>query len=939
MKRIKRLKVILTTLLFLSAAVLFAACGGGGGSLATPANLYLDEDDNLNWSSVENARTYNVEIVAKADGSRTERSTRRTNTSLYALDVGDYDIRVRAVSGSGNASDWSETIAFQRVPDAGYTYRAVEDNTAWALTSARASVGDVEIGDLYRGKPVIEISDGAFRNNDRVTSASFGKFVRRVGERVFYNCIALTSVTLPDSIVSVGESLFHGCSQLKNADLPAAIDVIPNYTYAYCAALETVTISDEVKSIGESAFYSCTALKDVEIPDSVETIGQYAFSRDSAFTSVKFGSALKSIGEYAFLRDEALTSVSFAPSYETLELGRGIFSECTALSSVVFPNGVSNIPESCFDGATALAEVEIPGSVKGVGQLAFRNTKLLTEQEGWAYAGNWLISVPLETRMALEILSPDDFGNEEIVGIADAVFATVDGIGCPKMSSVMFPASLMYVGNYAFYQCEGLQKIETPIDSKLKEFGANAFRGCSFLSNPRLENTKLESIGDFAFYGCTVLSNRPDYPEQLVPSSVTHIGQGAYREAGLSSSEKADAYGVIYAGNWVVGYSGSTAASIILNDETVGIADYAFANDTELLTVEGMPHVRYLGEGAFLNCQSLQEVSLSRNLTAIQPYTFFQCMSLSTVGETLYSIREIGEYAFFQCDSLRSINLAGASVTEIGDFAFYSCGGAEQIVLNDGLEKIGDYAFYHNLVTEIVMPDSVRSIGSHAFALSEKLTNLKLNEGLLEIGDYAFRYSLGLKEIVIPNSVVSVGNAAFLQCINTETLVLGSGLERIGDYAFGVMGALNSVEFPQELHSIGEYAFVYCTGLKSVVLPKNLEYVGLHAFYGCIGATFYTELDSAPETWSMRWNSSYRPAVWGVTLSDEGYVYSISTDKSEGTMARGGLAAPTRTGYQFLGWSKAENAVEPEYTNDELSTLPAGITLYAVYGSANEINQ
>ena len=349
-----------------------------------------------------------------------------------------------------------------------------------------------------------------------------------------------------------------------------------------------------------------------------------------------------------------------------------------------------------------------------------------------------------------------------------------------------------------------------------------------------------------------------------------------------------------------------------------------------------MPHIRYLGEGAFLNCQSLQEVSLSRNLTAIKPYTFFQCMSLATVGETLYSVREIGDYAFFQCDMLRSINLTGMPIKEIGDYAFYSCGGASEIVLNDGLEKIGDYAFYHNFVTEIVLPDSVRSIGSHAFALSENLENLKLNEGLLEIGDYAFRYSLGLKEIVIPDTVVSVGEAAFLQCMNTETLVLGSGLATIGDYAFGVMRSLNSVSFPENLNSIGDYAFVYCTSLKSVVLPENLAHIGLHAFYGCVGATFYSGLDSVPETWSMRWNSSYRPTIWGVTFSDEGYVYSVSTDKFEGTMARGGLADPARAGYVFLGWSTAEHAAEAEYTSDALPALPDGVTLYAVYAPAEE---
>lgn len=937
----KKIKVILAAILFLCVTVFFAACGKGQ-RIATPANLYIDENDNLNWSEVAGARTYDVEIVA-IDGMRTERSTRRASVSLVSLAEGDYDIRVRAVTGAGNNSEWSSALSFKKLPDAGYSYRALDDNTAWELSSARSSSGDVVIEDYYRGKPIIGIADGAFRNDDRVTSVQVGRLVRKLGERVFYNCTSLVSVFLPESLLSIGESSFHGCTMLKEANLPSALDSIPAFTYAYCSSLETVTISDQVKSIGESAFYSCTSLKEIVIPDSVETIGEYAFARNVTLVSVRFGAGLKTVAQYAFLRDSALASLTFADAYSSLEFGRGIFAECTSLQSAELPDGLNALPVSCFEADTALDDVTIPESVKSVGQYAFYGTALLTSQTEDAYVGQWLISVPAEKRAALVQLVPGDF-HEDIIGIGDAAFATTQGGGNPELTQVTFPASLRYIGNNAFYGCTKLWKIDTAPQSQLEVVGQSAFRNCETLRNIQFGESSLVSIEDYAFMGCSNLSNPTDRTA-LVPATVTHIGQGVfyetslYRNANAAGSGSTD--GLVYAGHWIVGYDRNLSArSITISDtEAVGIADYALAANTMLQTIDGTSHIRYIGEGAFYNCSNLMSLTLSRNLTEIKPYTFFQCLALSSVGNSMPPfLSSIGDYAFFQCDSLTSLDLTGTEVKEIGTFAFYSC-ALSQIVLNSGLEKIDRGAFYHNLMSELEIPATVVSIGDYAFTNSSNLETLTFNEGLVDIGRYAFGYSPKLKEIKLPDSVVTVGDGVFFNCYTVETLILGSGLKSIGNWAFGQLFGIKSLVLPAGLHSVGDYAFMCCIGLDCIVLPEGLEYLGSYAFYGCVGATFYTELPSLPETWSARWNPSYRPVLWGATLSDEGYVYSVTTDHITDATARGGVSAPERAGYVFLGWSTTEHATEAEYTQEEILALPAGLTLYAVYAPASEINQ
>lgn len=928
----KKIKATIAAILLLCITVAASACGTE--TLAVPVNFYLDEEDNLNWSAVEGARSYEVEIT-DITGAVESRSARRPTYNLFSLAEGDYDIRVRAVSSRDSVSEWSEPVAFHRIADTGYTYKAIDDGTAWALTSARSSVGDVVIEDDYRGKPVTEIGDGAFRNNQQVTSVKFGEKVNAFGNRVFYNCAALKTVEIPDTVSSIGEACFYGCTVLEKADLPAAITVIPNYTYAYCSALSSITISENVKSIDASAFYYCVGIKEIAIPDSVETVGEYAFSRMDALSSVTVGKGLKSAGNYVFLLDKSLTSVTFAEEYETLELGTGVFSECTALAECVLPEGTAGIPDLCFDGDEQLETVSLPESIKSVGVNSFRDTPILSEQEGIAYVGNWLVYVPDEVKSKLTTLTAADF-RENVVGIADNAFqsgttSAGTAYGCTELLTVEFPSSLKYIGEYAFNGCPKLWKMETAKNSLLETVGRSAFRNCGFLSNVSFDNcVGLKSIEAYAFSKCPSLDNRSN-GAKLIPDTVTHIGQNAFLDAGLYAVS--DAYGVIYAANWVVGYDTErNITAVVLKEDVIGIADYAFAQSETLMSVEGLSRIRYIGEGAFMYCQALTEVRLNNSLTEIPPFAFFQCLQLTGVGTFPVTLRSIGESAFFQCDRLTQIDLSGCPRLEsIGELAFYSCEAVERLVLNEGLKTIGAMAFYHNnVVTDLVIPSSVTSIGNYAFMLFLALKSVTFNEGLEEIGAYAFRYAQTLTELNLPDSLKKIGKGAFLQCFSVEKVNFGSGLEEIGDYAFGFMTNLKAVTLPAGLRSVGEFAFFY-SGLNSVVLPESIEKMGRYAFYGCVGLTVYAPQEEAPEGWSARWNASFRPVVWRTQVSEEGYVSSISSSGISGTTARGGLSAPARAGYTFLGWSTVENATEAEYAMSDLPTLPEGLTLYAVY--------
>ena len=140
-----------------------------------------------------------------------------------------------------------------------------------------------------------------------------------------------------------------------------------------------------------------------------------------------------------------------------------------------------------------------------------------------------------------------------------------------------------------------------------------------------------------------------------------------------------------------------------------------------------------------------------------------------------------------------------------------------------------------------------------------------------------------------------------------------------------------------ELATIGNYAFRGATNLTYVLLNDDVIDVRMHALYGALNATIYCEGSAPGSSWHERYNSSFRPVVWGCDLSSDGS-YVVSFEKTADSItnfdAINGISAPVREGYTFGGWATVEDGT-PVYTAAEVMNAPDGTTLYAVwYGVA-----
>lgn len=115
----------------------------------------------------------------------------------------------------------------------------------------------------------------------------------------------------------------------------------------------------------------------------------------------------------------------------------------------------------------------------------------------------------------------------------------------------------------------------------------------------------------------------------------------------------------------------------------------------------------------------------------------------------------------------------GKTVTTIGKGAF-GRKGLTSVVIPEGVETIDQGAFSANSLTTIKLPSTVKQIERLAFGANKNLSKVELNEGLEYIGQQAFFSDTSLAgEITIPSTVKTVMTSAFNKTGVTGILLKG----------------------------------------------------------------------------------------------------------------------------------------------------------------------
>ncbi len=382
----------------------------------------------------------------------------------------------------------------------------------------------------------------------------------------------------------------------------------------------------EVIGCSETATEATIASTYNDLP--VTRICDDAFSNCSSLTSIVFPDSLTSIDAAAFRNCGILTSlyimdmaawcnISFAGfNANPLALARNVYFNNEIVTELVIGDGVTSISDFAFSGYRSLTSVVIGDGVTSIGEYAFSNCDSLTS-----------------------------------VVICDGVTSIGDGAfkNCDSLTSVVLPDSVTSIGGSAFFHCDSLTSVVIP--DSVTSIGGSAFGDCSSLTSVVIGDS-VTSIDSYAFSNCSSLTS-------------------------ITVSENNTAYQCI-------------DGNLYTRDEKT-LVQYAIGKTATAFTIPDS--VTSIGDGAFSGCSSLTNVVIPDSVTSIGSYAFAYCSSLTSV-EIPDGVTSIGNGAFSGCSSLTSVVIPD-SVTSIGDGAFSDCRRLTSVVIPDSVTSIGRNAFMH----------------------------------------------------------------------------------------------------------------------------------------------------------------------------------------------------------------------------------------------------
>lgn len=511
------------------------------------------------------------------------------------------------------------------------------------------------------------------------TEFSYFTGLRTIVSGLFRDCAGLTTVVMPANIVGEWSRTFQDCTSLTSVTLPQSLakPTSCNYVFSGCTSLVSVTLPPAWTEIGQDMFNGCSSL-DMAIPGMVTKINHSAF----------MGSGIRT-GKLVSNQD-----------------GKSIYTNCPRLTTAIFFDGITAIPEWTFYGCQALNLASLPATVTTIGGYAFHNCTALALTalpSGLTTLGEstfrWC------TSLALSALPSG------LTSIPDYCFDT-----CSSNRITSLPDSITNVGVYAFWESglsantwpsgmAALTRIEhhsfgrtdvsfSTLPPAVTEVGASAFQGCLLLTNFTFPSS-VTVIGTQAFSGCS------SFNTTALPSGLTEIADFAFDSCDLHSLTALPS-GVTRIGTYA--FANTKVPLTSLPSGLIEIGDTAFYRVTTL-NIQVLPDTLCkIGPAAFAHSRGGDPEDTSLGLTAYLPW------SLTHIGRDAFVGSHITRAVlhdrlveciapFQQIGTLRYIfmvqnNGGYAAVNELGGKWAYGCPNLDDVDLPSNITYIGDQAFF-----------------------------------------------------------------------------------------------------------------------------------------------------------------------------------------------------------------------------------------------------
>ncbi len=600
----------------------------------------------------------------------------------------------------------------------------IDDSTGQMTISGTGAMNDIKypqyrswkdylsvITSVVINDGVTHIGDNAFYGLNNLTEITIADSVKSIGAYSFYNCSSLTKVTISDGVTYIGCQAFSGCSSLIDVTIGDNVTNIDGYAFQKCTSLENVTFGNSVTDIGRYAFNGCTSLKEITIPDSVENIGDHAFYGASSLANIKIGSGVKYIGGTAFgltacyesddnwkddmfyIDDYLIAAKQTVSGKCFIKTGTRIianyaFARCSSITEIIVPNSVTHIGDFAFSECRGLKSIIIPISVLQIGEYAFNY--------------------------------------------------------CTDLENVEINEGVVTIGEYAFNYCIKLENVE--INEGVVTIAYGAFYYCTALSGIKIPNS-VTRIDNYAFYGCSELV------DITMSDNIERIGTGAFNNTGYYKDSENWEDGLLYIGKCLYKADTTLSSECRIKEGTTVICDYAFKGCTDLPKAVIPNGVITIGNGAFSDCNSLERIEIAGSVKFIGESAFSFCYNLV---DALYYGSE--EDLIIEDSTVRFLDVLRYMYGSCGDKCKWKFDDETGLLIISGTGKMEDF-----------------SSGAPWYKSKLYIKEIIIENGITSIGDYAFYGCSSLTDVKIPNSIMSIGMRAFYGCeILTNAVYEGS---------------------------------------------------------------------------------------------------------------------------------------------------------------------